>query len=120
MSYLTPNRCSNIRATAYTVQRNAECSSLVDETTGVAINLPVAIYLTSDVLEPAAAEIVIESRILPEYQGVSAKMALHATKPVVCDQHVFTRVRIPGEDEVDLEREVDARARPDWAKIFAE
>ena len=31
MSYLTPNCCSNIRATAYTVQRNAECSSLVDE-----------------------------------------------------------------------------------------
>jgi hypothetical protein len=89
-------------------------------TTGAAINLPVANYPTSDVLEPAAAEIVIESGILPEHQGVSAKMGLNATKPAVSDQHVFTRVRIPGEDEVDLEREIDARARPDWAKIFAE
>jgi 2,5-furandicarboxylate decarboxylase 1 len=51
-----------------------------------------------------------------EYQGVSANMALDATKPVIYDE----RVSIPGEDEVDLEREVDAGARPDWAKMFAE
>ena len=70
---------------------------LVDETTGAAINLPVANYLTSDLRAPAAP-----------------------SKPAVYDQHVFTRVRIPGEDEVDREREVDARARPDWAKILAE
>jgi 3-polyprenyl-4-hydroxybenzoate decarboxylase len=93
---------------------------LVDETTGAAINLPVANYLTSDLRAPAAAEIVIESRILRVYRGVNAKMGLDASKPAVYDQHVFTRVRIPGEDEVDLEREVDARARPDWAKILAE
>jgi 2,5-furandicarboxylate decarboxylase 1 len=55
-----------------------------------------------------------------EYQGVSASMALDATKPAVYDEHVFTRVRIPGEDEVDLKSEVDAGARPDWAKILAE
>jgi len=55
-----------------------------------------------------------------EYQGVSANVALDATKPVVCDKHVFTRVSGPGEDEVDLEREVDSGARPDWAKILAE
>jgi hypothetical protein len=36
-------------------------------TTGAAINSPVANYPTSDVLEPAAAEIVIESGILPEH-----------------------------------------------------
>jgi len=90
---------------------------LVDETTGAAINLPVANYLTSDLRAPAAAEIVIESRILRVYRGVNAKMGLDASKPAVYDQQ---RVRIPGEDEVDLEREVDARARPDWAKILAE
>jgi 2,5-furandicarboxylate decarboxylase 1 len=50
-----------------------------------------------------------------EYQG-SANMALDATKPVVYDE----RVSIPGEDEVDLEREVEAGVRPDWAKMFAE
>lgn len=55
-----------------------------------------------------------------EHQGVSAKMGLDATKPVVYEEHVFTRVRIPGEDQVDLEREVDSGARPDWAKILAE
>jgi 2,5-furandicarboxylate decarboxylase 1 len=55
-----------------------------------------------------------------KYQGVSAKMALDVIKPLVYDERVFTRVNIPGEDEVDLEREVDSSARPDWAKILAE
>ena len=119
MSYLTPNRCSNIRATAYTVQRNAECSSLVDETTGVAINLPVANYLTSDVLEPAAVASRPIFALTPWYSGRIRLSFTISAKPEVCDQHVFTRVRIPGEDE-DLEREVDARAWPDRAKIFAE
>jgi 2,5-furandicarboxylate decarboxylase 1 len=36
-------------------------------------------------------------------QGISAKMGLDATRPVVYDSHVFTRVRIPGESEVDLD-----------------
>ncbi|WP_244817370.1 UbiD family decarboxylase [Caballeronia sp. Lep1P3] len=35
-------------------------------------------------------------------QGVSAKMGLDATRPVVYPAHVFTRVRIPGQDTVDL------------------
>jgi hypothetical protein len=51
---------------------------------------------------------------------VVAKMALDVIKPLVYDERVFTRVNIPGEDEVDLEREVDSSARPDWAKILAE
>jgi 2,5-furandicarboxylate decarboxylase 1 len=36
-------------------------------------------------------------------QGISAKMGLDATKPLTSEGHVFTRVRIPGEREVDLE-----------------
>jgi 2,5-furandicarboxylate decarboxylase 1 len=36
-------------------------------------------------------------------QGVSTKMGLDATRPVVYPSHVFTRVRIPGQDQVDLE-----------------
>ena len=33
-------------------------------------------------------------------QGISAKMGLDATKPVVYHEHVFTKVRVPGEDAV--------------------
>lgn len=36
-------------------------------------------------------------------QGISAKMGLDATKPLTTEGHVFTRVRIPGEDDVVLE-----------------
>jgi 2,5-furandicarboxylate decarboxylase 1 len=36
-------------------------------------------------------------------QGISAKMGLDATRPVVYAAHVFTRVRIPGQDSVDLD-----------------
>ncbi|MCU0937616.1 MAG: UbiD family decarboxylase [Burkholderiaceae bacterium] len=35
-------------------------------------------------------------------QGMSAKMGLDATMPIESAEHVFTRVRIPGEGEVDL------------------
>jgi 2,5-furandicarboxylate decarboxylase 1 len=38
----------------------------------------------------------------PHLQGISAKMGLDATKPLSSSEHVFTRVRIPGEDQVDL------------------
>ena len=38
----------------------------------------------------------------PHLQGLSAKMGLDATKPLESAEHVFTRVRIPGEREVDL------------------
>jgi 2,5-furandicarboxylate decarboxylase 1 len=55
-----------------------------------------------------------------QYQGISAKMGLDATRPVAYEGHVFTRVRIPGEAEVDLAREVDALAAPDWGRILHE
>ena len=38
----------------------------------------------------------------PHLQGISAKMGLDATRPLVYEGHVFTRVRVPGEDVVDL------------------
>ncbi len=41
-------------------------------------------------------------------QGISAKMGLDATRPVVYSAHTFTRVRIPGEDRVDLDALLDA------------
>jgi 2,5-furandicarboxylate decarboxylase 1 len=33
-----------------------------------------------------------------ELQGISAKMGLDATRPVKYSGHVFTKVKIPGED----------------------
>jgi 2,5-furandicarboxylate decarboxylase 1 len=47
-------------------------------------------------------------------QGISAKMGLDATKPVSYSGHVFTKVRIPGEDEIDLTQEVVSGASIDW------
>ena len=52
---------------------------------------------------------------VPTYmQGMSAKMGLDATRPVRYEGHVFTKVKIPGEDTVDLdavlEQGIDAQA----------
>lgn len=47
-------------------------------------------------------------------QGLGAKMGLDATRPVVYHEHVFTKVRVPGEGEVDLATEIDTRARIDF------
>ncbi len=49
---------------------------------------------------------------LPHLQGVSAKMGLDATRPVVYLEHVFTRVRIPGQDTADLDTLVAPRTTP--------
>ncbi|PTB17905.1 UbiD family decarboxylase [Trinickia symbiotica] len=38
----------------------------------------------------------------PHMQGISAKMGLDATRPLVYSGHVFTRVRIPGFETADL------------------
>lgn len=48
-------------------------------------------------------------------QGLSAKMGLDATRPVVYHEHVFTKVRVPGEDGVDLAAEINTAARVDFA-----
>jgi 2,5-furandicarboxylate decarboxylase 1 len=50
----------------------------------------------------------------PHLQGLSAKMGLDATRPVVYHEHVFTKVRVPGEDQVDLAAEIDTAARIDF------
>lgn len=47
-------------------------------------------------------------------QGVSAKMGLDATKPVAYHGHVFTKVRIPGENEIDLNEEVVRGVAVNW------
>jgi len=50
----------------------------------------------------------------PHLQGVGAKMGLDATRPVSYRGHVFTRVRIPGELEIDLAEEIVPGAAVDW------
>lgn len=45
-------------------------------------------------------------------EGISAKMGLDATKPLEYEGHVFTKVRVPGEDAVDLAKAIDAKCSP--------
>ena len=56
----------------------------------------------------------------PERQGISSKLGFDATKPVSYDGHVFTRVRIPGEDTVDLSTYVAQNHGDQLAKLFSE
>ena len=39
--------------------------------------------------------------------GTSAKMGLDATRPLAYEGHTFTRIRVPGEDQVDLAQSLD-------------
>ncbi len=53
-------------------------------------------------LDPSTTVAFAGNKPPVEWQGFGAKMGLDATKPLVSSEHVFTRVRIPGEREVDL------------------
>ena len=50
----------------------------------------------------------------PHLQGVGAKMGLDATRPVSYRGYIFTKVRIPGELEIDLGQEIVPGAVVDW------
>jgi len=53
---------------------------------------------------------VDENGVIPaHYQGMSSKLGLDATKPLVYEGHVFTKVKIPGEDEVNLDAVIDTQ-----------
>jgi 2,5-furandicarboxylate decarboxylase 1 len=53
---------------------------------------------------------VDENGVIPaHYQGMSSKLGLDATKPLVYEGHVFTKVKIPGEDEVNLDAVLDTQ-----------
>jgi 2,5-furandicarboxylate decarboxylase 1 len=49
--------------------------------------------------------------------GVGAKMGLDATKPLAADAMRFTRIRVPGEEAVDLAKPVTGG---NWRKALAE
>ena len=57
----------------------------------------------------------VQAEVQPTYkQGVSAKMGMDATRPVVYHEHVFTKVHVPGENTVDLDLVINPGARVDW------
>ena len=59
-------------------------------------------------LDPSTTVGYADNKPPPHLQGISAKMGLDATRPMHAAGHVFTRVRIPGEHEVDLGRVIVA------------
>lgn len=56
----------------------------------------------------------------PHLQGISAKMGIDATRPVTYESHVFTRVRIPGEHEVDVDALLAGEVDPALASYLGE
>jgi 2,5-furandicarboxylate decarboxylase 1 len=89
-----------------------------------------------DIHNPAEVEWAVATRfqadrdlvIVPESQGskldpstrdgVGAKMGLDATKPLDADEMKFKRIRVPGEDEVDLTRVISATPSQSWRKAI--
>ena len=53
-------------------------------------------------LDPSTTVPFSGRAIPPELQGMSAKMGLDATRPLNYEGHVFTVVRVPGEEDVDV------------------
>jgi 2,5-furandicarboxylate decarboxylase 1 len=52
--------------------------------------------------------------------GVGAKMGLDATKPLSASEMTFKRIRVPGEDNVDLARVTAAVNPTQWRKALGE
>src|SRR5205085_5544338 len=89
-----------------------------------------------DIHNPAEVEWAVATRfqadrdlvIVPESQGskldpstrngVGAKMGLDATKPLDADEMKFKRIRVPGEEEVDLAKAVGSVSPQSWRKAI--
>ena len=56
------------------------------------------------VLDPSTttASGAAEAHVPRQLQGLSAKMGLDATRPLVYSEHVFTKVVVPGSDDIDM------------------
>jgi 2,5-furandicarboxylate decarboxylase 1 len=85
-----------------------------------------------DIHNPTEVEWAVATRfqadrdllIVPESQGskldpstrngVGAKMGIDATKPLSAGEMVFKRIRVPGEENVDVDRLLDEPAGPKW------
>jgi 2,5-furandicarboxylate decarboxylase 1 len=46
--------------------------------------------------------------------GVGAKMGLDATKPLSASEMTFKRIRVPGEEKVDVATLLASTGRMDW------
>ena len=89
-----------------------------------------------DIHNPAEVEWAVATRfqadkdlvIIPESQGskldpstrdgVGAKMGMDATKPLNAEEMKFMRIRVPGEDRVDLDKVVDTVQSQSWRKAL--
>ncbi len=89
-----------------------------------------------DIHNPAEVEWAVATRfqadrdlvIVPESQGskldpstrngVGAKMGMDATKPLDADEMKFKRIRVPGEELVDLKKVVDSMPSASWRKAI--
>jgi 2,5-furandicarboxylate decarboxylase 1 len=50
--------------------------------------------------------------------GVGAKMGLDATKPLHADAMTFQRIRVPGEEAIDVAEVLKQGSPPDWRKVL--
>ncbi len=71
-------------------------------------------------LDPSTTVRFSSADIPPHLQGMSAKMGLDATRPMHYDAHVFTKVRIPGEESVDEAAVVNPRHGLALDKLFSD
>jgi 2,5-furandicarboxylate decarboxylase 1 len=91
-----------------------------------------------DIHNPAEVEWAVATRfqadrdlvIVPESQGskldpstrngVGAKMGMDATKPLDADEMKFKRIRVPGEDKIDLNKIVGAVPSQSWRRALGQ
>jgi 2,5-furandicarboxylate decarboxylase 1 len=52
--------------------------------------------------------------------GVGAKMGMDATKPLDADEMKFKRIRVPGEEKVDLNRVVGSVPSQSWRQALGQ
>jgi 2,5-furandicarboxylate decarboxylase 1 len=52
--------------------------------------------------------------------GVGAKMGLDATKPLDADEMKFVRIRVPGEEKVDLDKIIGPLPGESWRKALGQ
>jgi 2,5-furandicarboxylate decarboxylase 1 len=89
-----------------------------------------------DIHDPAEVEWAVATRfqadrdlvIVPESQGskldpstrngVGAKMGLDATKPLDADEMTFKRIRVPGEEAVDLAKAIGPVPAHSWRQAL--
>jgi 2,5-furandicarboxylate decarboxylase 1 len=71
------------------------------------------------ILDPSTTIAFGDAEIPPHLQGISAKMGLDATRPLQFHGHVFTKVRIPGEDQ-DLTAMLQQGIAPEALDLFSE